>query len=107
MQNAYSTAIESDRVLAHEDSRIRAELNERTKSTELFFPPVFTLFVVIDGCQTTGLVLLSEKKYIHGHKQMYSAYFVAINITGCYDTAVKSSISRQQCKMLNVLWHRQ
>ena len=61
MQNAYSTAIESDRVLAHEDIRMQAELNDRTKSTELFFLPVFTLFVVTDGCQTTGLVQLSEK----------------------------------------------
>jgi hypothetical protein len=61
MQNAYSTAIESDRVLAHEGIRTQAELYERTKSTELFFLPVFTLFVVTGGCQTTGLVLLSEK----------------------------------------------
>lgn len=77
MQNACSTVIESDRVLTDEDIRTRAELNERTKSTALFCSLCSLLFVAIDGCQTIGLVLLSEKN-THGHKQMHSTFFLLL-----------------------------
>lgn len=56
MQNAYTTVIESDRVLTDEATRIRAELNEGTKSTALVVPSLFTvLFFVIDVSKRLAL----------------------------------------------------